>query len=98
MVATVNTRIIENGQRNLIMQFTFWTTATDVETNVVKVNAATLGLSTNPCHTKVRKIEWVTTNAVDVRIQWDGATPTDIANIEYWAIDKCHKLSRTLLF
>jgi len=86
MVATVNTRTLENSARNLVQQFTFWTTGVDVETNVVKVNAVTLGLSTNPCHTKVRRIKWVTSGAIDVRIQWDGATPTDIAILEYWGV------------
>lgn len=87
MAFAATTRIIENGSRDLIMEFVGIDTAPTAglaeEAAVVKVNAGTLGLSTNPSHTKIRRILYNVSNA-NVYIRWDGATPTDIALLSGW--------------
>lgn len=80
MTWAANTRVIENGPRDLIIEFVGYDSApvanTVVENGVTKVGQSTYNLTLS--HTKVRRILASVTNCV-VQIVWDGATPTNLA-------------------
>lgn len=72
MADSVSTQIIVNNERNLVMKFTNLSDGTG-ETNVVKVNASTLGLTS---HLTIWRVSY-DIRAGGLRIIWGGATPTD---------------------
>lgn len=79
MAFVATSRTLENGARNLVMEFVGFDSApvanTVAENAVVKVNATTLTLTT---HLKIRRILYSIVNA-SVRMQWDATSPVDIA-------------------
>lgn len=75
MADAVNTQIVENGPRNLIMKFTNNSDGTG-ETDVVKVNVSTLALSLTSL--KIRRIIYNVTSGA-VIIKWDATTDNVIA-------------------
>lgn len=80
MADTVSTQIIENGPRNLIMKFVNFSDGTG-ETNAVKVNASTLGLSLTS--TKIKEIEYNITGGA-LLLLWDATTANQIAYLSGW--------------
>ncbi len=89
MGMSVTTRIIEEGVRNLTMQFTGLGDGTENETGVVKVNVAAL----NPRCAGVRIMKATYDVAYGlVEIQWDALAPVDAILLDgYGHFDYCRQ-------
>jgi len=82
MADSVDTRIITDNERNLVMQFTSVSDGTG-ETNVVKVDVSTLSANSRgqACtEVSIEKIAYTCSNFI-VIMQWDATTPVVAAII-----------------
>jgi hypothetical protein len=83
MAVTTNSQTIFDGEHTAIMKFYFSTTDTTGETNVVKVNPASLnpsgaGYACNAV--SIRKVHGLT-HGLEVQMSWDATTPVVIETI-----------------
>lgn len=78
MAATAASQTLLDGERVAIMKFTFSTTDTTGETNVVKVNPASLAASNSgggACDAVTIQKITALTHGLEVVISWDATTP-----------------------
>ena len=77
MAITATSQTVFDGEHTAIMKFYFTTTDTTGETNVVKVNPASLSKSNSgyACNqVSIRKVHALT-HGLEVQISWDADTP-----------------------
>jgi hypothetical protein len=83
MAVTTNSQTLLDGERIAIMKFYFTTTDTTGETNVVKVNPASLNPSNAgyACNqVSILKVHALT-HGLEVQMSWDATTPVAIETI-----------------
>lgn len=83
MPATTNSQTVFDGERMAIMKFFFSTTDTTGESNVVKVNPATLLPSSagGACDAvSILKVHALT-HGLEVQMSWDATAPVQIETI-----------------
>lgn len=86
MAITTTSRVVHDGERNLVMQFTGYADDTAQETNEIKVDASEFGCST----VKITKIVSTVTNG-KVKLTWDSdPTPTDFIILEGSGDEFCY--------
>ena len=83
MAVTATSQTLFDGERVAIMKFYFTTTDTTGETNVVKVNPASLGASAAGGACNAVTITKVTalTHGLEVQMSWDATAPVVIETI-----------------
>ena len=83
MAVTATSQTLFDGERVAIMKFYFTTTDTTGETNVVKVNPASLSASAagGACDAvSILKVSGLT-HGIEVQMSWDATTPVVIETI-----------------
>jgi TPP-dependent trihydroxycyclohexane-1,2-dione (THcHDO) dehydratase len=103
MAITATSQTVFDGERVAIMKFYFTTTDTTGETNVVKVNPASLSASAAGGACDAVTIQKITalTHGLEVQMSWDATTPVVIETIpqntqyhtrlfkHWWTCEQC---------
>ena len=90
MANTASSQTLINGPRHCVVKVTLESDGTD-EADVVKVDASALGIAEDGS-VRMEKIEYSTTSANALLVEWDGATdaslitiPSDDAGVMDWS-------------
>lgn len=79
MANAVSSQTLINGPRNCVVKVTMVSDGTD-ESDVVKVDASALGLATDGS-VRCDRIDYTSTSANSILVEWDGATDAPLCTI-----------------